>query len=1336
MIGWVVAGLGYLSVRHYFWPRIDAWRPEIVERAGALVGRPISIGRIESGFEGLWPRLTMRDVVVRDDDGAAAVEAARVTVVVSLRTLLAGELRFASIRIERPRILVERISGERLRVAGIELALDAPYDDRALDWILEQRRIVVRDGRIDWRDRVAGVEREIPGVEVSVSGGFRHHRVTVGTGPVERAWRKLTLAADLQPASGDGGWLGGRLDGEVQAGLERLEFEGVAAVWPLPAWIPDAGSADLKVRADFSGGRLQGARGRITAPDLKWRPERGGRIYSAVEVDASFEPDAAAGEEKAALERASGHPRLASSPPGTGAAEAGPGGASFDRSWGGLLRVERFSARLPGGMPLAAVGEQRFRLGADGWPIEGRVAVQAFDAGELLSHVRTLPLAKEWRHALERVRLEGRVASLVGRWSYGSDTGGEARRLPADLPADFELAVDFEDLSFRPDSAGFGPWFSGLSGQARLSPGAGVLRVASGPARLAFPGVFPEPVIQLDTLKGEARWKSAPDTPLRIEIADLRFSNADAAGTLSGSYIRGGRGAGIVDLRGRLTRAEANRVVRYLPAVIPDSVRSWVGGAVTAGRSEGVRLRLRGDLADYPFANPADGDFSVIAQLRNATLRYAPGWPAIERFEGSLAFERNGMKVGMRSGRVFDVLLGRTDAVLPDLANPVLTVQGGGEGPASDLIRFVNQSPLATRIDDFTRDTSARGNAKLALRLELPLEDLDSTRVEGRVAFHDNELKLDKTVPPLFAVNGSLEFSERGLALRGISSTFLGGPLRVEGETPEPGRFIIRAEGAVAADGILSVSDNPLTRSLSGRTSYRASVDVRRRAATVLVESDLQGLAAALPHPFEKPAAANWPLRVRVSAATPAGPQARPPRDAISVELRDDVRIAIERERDPKTERLLIRRAAFAMRAEPVLPESGLSIALRTGHVDADAWLALLTPAGLSAAEKGPAEGFAEGFSLLPRRVSVVADRVRVGGKDLNAVALGASRVGENWLADIASREITGSFGWKGAQPGGRTGTLTARFSRLEIPRSQAGEVESLLDTPPNELPALDVSADEFVLFDRKLGRLALKATNGGGAARPVWILDELRIANPHATFSARGTWAPAQGGGGRSTGLAFELGLVEAGGLLDLYGVRDAMRGAAGTIAGELRWNGSPLSLDYATLGGQMSLALGRGQFLKTDPGIAKLIGVLNLQSLPRRLSLDFRDVFAEGFSFDRITGDVGIERGVARTDNLLMRGVQAQVRIRGSADIAAETQSLDVDVRPELNAGLASIAYGAMVNPVVGLGSFIAQLALSSPIQQIFGYEFEVSGSWADPHVVERRRLPVTTPASNIAP
>ena len=99
-------------------------------------------------------------------------------------------------------------------------------------------------------------------------------------------------------------------------------------------------------------------------------------------------------------------------------------------------------------------------------------------------------------------------------------------------------------------------------------------------------------------------------------------------------------------------------------------------------------------------------------------------------------------------------------------------------------------------------------------------------------------------------------------------------------------------------------------------------------------------------------------------------------------------------------------------------------------------------------------------------------------------------------------------------------------------------------------------------------------------------------------------------------------------------------------------------------------------------------------------------------------------VEQGVARTDRFSMRGVQANVRITGQADLATETQALEVEVRPELNAGLASLAYGAMVHPAIGLGSFIAQLALRRPIEELFTYEYEVTGSWSDPQVSERRR------------
>lgn len=151
--------------------------------------------------------------------------------------------------------------------------------------------------------------------------------------------------------------------------------------------------------------------------------------------------------------------------------------------------------------------------------------------------------------------------------------------------------------------------------------------------------------------------------------------------------------------------------------------------------------------------------------------------------------------------------------------------------------------------------------------------------------------------------------------------------------------------------------------------------------------------------------------------------------------------------------------------------------------------------------------------------------------------------------------------------------------------------------------------------------------------------------------------------------------------------------------------------------------IMLGRG--IVADPGLAKLLGVLSLQSLPRRLALDFRDVFSEGFSFDFVRGDVTIQQGIAATNNLQMKGVNAAVLMEGTADIAKETQDLKVVVVPEINAGTASLA-ATVINPVVGLGSFLAQMILRNPLIRAATQEFHIDGTWADPRVTPVPRKP----------
>ncbi|MBA3774031.1 MAG: TIGR02099 family protein, partial [Ramlibacter sp.] len=219
----------------------------------------------------------------------------------------------------------------------------------------------------------------------------------------------------------------------------------------------------------------------------------------------------------------------------------------------------------------------------------------------------------------------------------------------------------------------------------------------------------------------------------------------------------------------------------------------------------------------------------------------------------------------------------------------------------------------------------------------------------------------------------------------------------------------------------------------------------------------------------------------------------------------------------------------------------------------------------------------------------------------------------------------------------------------------------------------------------------------------------------------------PRAAGERRRTAMKFRLDIADSGQLLARFGMKDVVRRGKGRMEGQVAWLGSPLSLNYPSLDGAFYVSVEGGQFLKAEPGLAKLLGVLSLQSLPRRLALDFRDVFTEGFAFDFVRGDVTIEDGIAATNNLQMKGVNAAVLMEGRADIARETQDLKVVVVPEIDAGTAALV-ATVINPAIGLGTFLAQLFLRQPLIRAATQEFHIDGTWADPRVTRVKRRPVT--------
>ena len=154
-------------------------------------------------------------------------------------------------------------------------------------------------------------------------------------------------------------------------------------------------------------------------------------------------------------------------------------------------------------------------------------------------------------------------------------------------------------------------------------------------------------------------------------------------------------------------------------------------------------------------------------------------------------------------------------------------------------------------------------------------------------------------------------------------------------------------------------------------------------------------------------------------------------------------------------------------------------------------------------------------------------------------------------------------------------------------------------------------------------------------------------------------------------------------------------------------------------------------GQFNKLEPGVGRLLGVLSLQSLPRRITLDFRDVFSQGFAFDSINGNLSMNKGVIETRDLQISGPAAKVLMSGSASVPQETQNLKVRVQPAIGE---SLAVGAMIaHPAAGALAWLAQKVLRDPLDQAFAYDYSVTGSWADPKV-EKLSAPAPQPASPV--
>ena len=203
---------------------------------------------------------------------------------------------------------------------------------------------------------------------------------------------------------------------------------------------------------------------------------------------------------------------------------------------------------------------------------------------------------------------------------------------------------------------------------------------------------------------------------------------------------------------------------------------------------------------------------------------------------------------------------------------------------------------------------------------------------------------------------------------------------------------------------------------------------------------------------------------------------------------------------------------------------------------------------------------------------------------------------------------------------------------------------------------------------------------------------------------------------------------------LLSQFGYGEYIRRGSGQLEGKLVWPGQPYDFATGILSGSFTLNARRGQFARIEPGAGKLLALLSLQSLPRRATLDFRDVFSEGFAFERMEGDVKLARGILLVDGFEISGPSAFVTLSGEVSLPAETQALTVRVVPEVGESMA-LAATLIGTPVLGLSTLLVSKLLKNPFGKVVAYEYQVTGSWDNPQVT-RTSAPASRAAAANAP
>ncbi|WP_380179765.1 AsmA2 domain-containing protein YhdP [Kalamiella sp. sgz302252] len=825
-------------------------------------------------------------------------------------------------------------------------------------------------------------------------------------------------------------------------------------------------------------------------------------------------------------------------------------------------------------------------------------------------------------------------------------------------------------------------------------------------AVLPYGTMFRAP-LEIAQARGALSWQKGSDgLTLAGRDLDVQARSLWAKGDFT--YAQAKDRAPRLDILAGINLTNAGDAWRYFPEpLMGTALTDYLSGAIKGGQVKNATLLFAGNPQLFPFKHN-DGMFQVWVPLRQATYRFQPGWPDLEKLDINLNFINDGLFMKAEETKLGKVQGRNIAAAIPDYMKEKLIIDSDISGTGVEVGRYFNQTPLKPELGAALDELQIGGDVNGHLHLNIPL-DGQQVKASGDVNLRNNSLFIKPLNSTIKNLSGRFTYDNGNLQSEPLTASWFGQPLNVTFNTQEGDKHYdigVDLNGNWQPGGV-DVLPAALRQKLGGSASWQSVVAITLPHGgganyKISLSGNLKNVSSNLPAPLDKTRDEAMPVRVQaqgdLSAFTLQG--------AVGDNQRFNSRWLLGKQ-------LRVDRGVWENDAAqtPALPDTS-GMVLNLPPLDGEAWLGLL--AG-GAGTNGSAQAY------LPGNITLRTPALTLGGQrwhDLEAT-LSQTVSGENTV-QAKGREINGKLVMKQRTPW--QAQLDYLYYNPQWPASGDATPFSGKSAGVNfsSWPALNLNCDECWLRGQRVGRIQAGLSHTSDTLK----LQNGLIDTGSARLKVEGEWVNQPNA--QRTALKGTLSGKKIDDAVNWFGMNSPLRDAPFNIDYDLHWQAAPWQPSVATLSGVLKSHFGAGQIADVNTGRAgQLLRLVSFDALLRKLRLDFTDTFSQGFYFDSINGTAWIEKGVLRTDNLLVDGLEADIAMQGKINLLKRQIDMEAVVAPEISATV-GVGVAFAVNPVVGAAVFAASKALAPLWHKISVLRYHISGPLDKPQIDEVLRKP----------